>query len=119
MEEAGREDEAALCVRACRWHAASLRRALGCLEGSRDGQWLQTFAIITTDPNELTGEIHDRMPVILHPKDYDRWLYRGELEPPPMDLLRPYEAEAMRAWKADPRVGSVRNNEAGLCEEWR
>lgn len=42
-----------------------------------DGTWLQTFAVITTDPNALTAEVHDRMPVIVHPGDYDRWLERG------------------------------------------
>src|SRR6516165_7147552 len=31
------------------------------------GEWVRTFAIITTDANELVGEIHDRMPLILHP----------------------------------------------------
>ena len=59
-----------------------------------NGEWLQTFTIITTDPNEVTGEVHNRTPVILHAKDHDRWLTLG-LNQPPIDLLRPYEAEAM------------------------
>jgi hypothetical protein len=37
-------------------------------------EWIRTFAIITTDANELTAEIHDRMPLILAPSDYARWL---------------------------------------------
>lgn len=37
------------------------------------------------------------MPVILHPKDYDRWLSHGTADQPPVDLLRPYEADAMTA----------------------
>ena len=36
--------------------------------------WIRTFAIITTDANELVADIHDRMPVILAPIDYARWL---------------------------------------------
>lgn len=75
-----------------------------------NGEWLQTFAIITTAANELTGEAHDRMPVILHPKDYDRWLERGETERPPVDLLRPYEAEEMIATAVNQKVGNVKNN---------
>ena len=51
------------------------------------GAWLQSFSIITTDANELTSEVHSRMPVILHPKDYSRWLERDS-ERPPVDLLR-------------------------------
>jgi putative SOS response-associated peptidase YedK len=41
---------------------------------SPSGEWVRTFAIITTDSNELVGQIHDRMPVILHRADYERWL---------------------------------------------
>jgi putative SOS response-associated peptidase YedK len=80
--------------------------------------WLQSFTIITTDPNELTATIHNRMPVILKPSDYDRWLSRDETERPPVDLLRPYDAGEMTAHRVDPRVGSVKNNEPGLCQEW-
>ena len=36
--------------------------------------WLQTYTIITTDANELMAPVHNRMPVILRPQDYDRWL---------------------------------------------
>lgn len=71
---------------------------------------LQSFSIITTEPNELTAEVHTRMPVILHKGDYDRWLDRGETERPPVDLLRPYEADAMTATACNPLVGNVRNN---------
>jgi putative SOS response-associated peptidase YedK len=38
------------------------------------GEWIRTFAIITTDANELVAEIHDRMPLILAAVDYVRWL---------------------------------------------
>ena len=57
------------------------------------------------------------MPVILKPSEYDRWLTRDEAERPPVDLLRPYDAEEMTAYPVDPRVGNVRNNEPSLCEK--
>jgi len=82
-----------------------------------NGEWLQTFAIITTTANELTGQVHDRMPVILHPRDYDRWLKRGEAQQPPIDLLRPYEAEEMTAKEANPEVGSPKNNGPEILEK--
>ena len=75
-----------------------------------NGEWLQTFAVITTDANELTSKVHDQMPVTFHARDYDRWLERGEAEHLPIDLLRPYEAEEMRAEACNPAVGNVRNN---------
>jgi putative SOS response-associated peptidase YedK len=83
-----------------------------------DGGWLQSFAIITTDPNELTATVHNRMPVILKPSDYDRWLARDETDRPPTDLLRPYDADKMTTHPVDPRVGNVKNNEPGLCEAY-
>lgn len=55
------------------------------------------------------------MPVILHPKDYDRWLRRGEAQPP-IDLLRPYDAEEMTAAEANPKVGNPKNNGPEMLE---
>ena len=72
------------------------------------------FTIITTDPNEVMEPLHDRMPVIIEPKDYDRWLQPTEAEALPLDLLRPFPAEKMRAWKANSRVGNARNDDASL-----
>jgi putative SOS response-associated peptidase YedK len=84
-----------------------------------DGGLLQSFAIITTDPNELAATVHNRMPVILKPSDYDRWLMPDDPERPPVDLLRPYNAGEMRAYPVDPRVGNVRNNEPSLCDVYK
>jgi len=52
----------------------------------KTGQWEKTFAIITTDANVKMGEIHDRQPVILEPREYSEWL--NEDERPPIHLLR-------------------------------
>ena len=77
----------------------------------KDGHWLQSYAIVTTEANELMAQIpHPRMPVILHARDYDRWLDREEAERLPLDLLQPFEAEAMAMYKANPKVNNVRNN---------
>jgi putative SOS response-associated peptidase YedK len=74
---------------------------------------LETFTVITTDANELLEAMHDRMPVILEPKDYDRWLQPGDPARPPTDLLRAFPADQMIAWKVDRKVGNVRNDDAG------
>ena len=73
-------------------------------------QVLQTYTVLTTDPNELMEPIHNRMPVILAPKDYQRWLEPSEPTHLPTDLLRPYPAEEMKVWKVGSAVGNVRNN---------
>jgi putative SOS response-associated peptidase YedK len=49
-----------------------------------NGQWLQSCTIIATDANELIAPVHDRMPVILHPRDFDRWINREPTEQPPI-----------------------------------
>lgn len=82
-----------------------------------NGEWLLTYTIVTTDPNELMEPIHDRMPVIVAAKDYDRWLEPGDPARPPVDLLKPFPAEEMRAWKVGAAVGNVKNDSPELCEQ--
>ncbi|HEY8996817.1 MAG TPA: SOS response-associated peptidase [Edaphobacter sp.] len=81
------------------------------------GEWLQSFAIITVPPNELTATVHDRMPLIVAPEDYARWLDRTEGVPPPVDLLRTFPAEEMRVKKVKKDVGNARNNSPDLLDE--
>jgi putative SOS response-associated peptidase YedK len=77
---------------------------------------LESFAIVTTEANELTAPMHNRMPVILEPRDYQRWLGREDAGRPPVDLLRPFDAERMRTWRVDTAVGNVKNNSATLLD---
>ena len=88
-------------------------RAVGELEGPDFGQIDRTFAIITTDANGLVAEIHDRMPLILAPVDYSRWL--GD-EPDPRDLMRPFPAEPMRMWPISTRVNKPENDNSSIVE---
>jgi putative SOS response-associated peptidase YedK len=46
---------------------------------------LLTFTVITTYPNEVVQPMHDRMPVIIPAKDYDRWLQPGNPGRPPIE----------------------------------
>jgi putative SOS response-associated peptidase YedK len=61
--------------------------------------------------------LHNRMPVIVPERDYDRWLTPGDPARPPLHLLRPFPAEQMTAWKVDRKVGNVRNDTPELWEE--
>jgi putative SOS response-associated peptidase YedK len=56
------------------------------------------------------------MPVILPERDYDRWLQAGDPARPPVDLLKPYDAEQMTAWKLGGS-GNVKNDTPQLSEE--
>lgn len=74
--------------------------------------WLQSFAIITTTPNPLTAQVHNRMPVILHPRDWDEWLLREG--PAPAHLLQPFPAGEMSMAPVSKDVGNVRNDHPEL-----
>ena len=75
------------------------------------GEWVRTFAVLTTPANDLVRDIHDRMPVILRPEDYERWL--GP-DPDPNDLLRPFPAELMTMWPVSPRVNTPKNDDPDI-----
>lgn len=72
-----------------------------------DGSLVKTCTIITTEPNALLANIHNRMPVILPPEAYDTWLQPGELAADEaLPLLRPYDARHMQAVPVSTRVNS-------------
>ena len=73
------------------------------------GELVETCAIITTAPNDLMAQVHDRMPLILDPADYDAWL--SPRQPPPTELLRPYPPCEMRMHPVSPLVGSPSNDQ--------
>ena len=78
---------------------------------------IRTFAIITTQPNELCAELHNRMPVVLKPDVWPAWL--GEQPATVSDLkamLAPYPFDEMFCWPVNTRVGNVRNNDSSLIE---
>jgi putative SOS response-associated peptidase YedK len=64
-----------------------------------------TVAILTTEPNELTKTVHDRMPVILRPDDEATWLDPSVNDPDKLSMLiGPYPAERMAADPANPAL---------------
>jgi putative SOS response-associated peptidase YedK len=66
------------------------------------GETIKSFTIVTGAPNPLGEPIHDRMPVILEPRDYARWLGEEETSADDLhELLRPHPAEPMRLYPAD------------------
>ena len=79
-----------------------------------EGKWLHTFTILTTTPNSLLAEIHNRMPVILDEKDYAVWL--GEADGDAAALMTPCPVEWLKVWKVSARVGNVRNKDADLLD---
>ena len=65
---------------------------------AREPDALFTFTVLTTFPNEVSATVHDRMPLIVQPKDYARWLDRENADV--ADLLAPYPSEGMIAYRS-------------------
>lgn len=80
-----------------------------------DGSEFDTFVIITTDPNALVAGLSPSMPVMLDRSNYLRWLDTEARDP--LSLLRPFPADPMRTWPANPAVGNVRNQGPALIGE--
>lgn len=72
---------------------------------------LYTCTIITTTPNDITRDIHDRMPVILPAQEYDCWLDRDFSETKKLkSLLVPYDANLMEVHPVSSIVNSPKND---------
>jgi putative SOS response-associated peptidase YedK len=77
-------------------------------------EWERTFAIITVPSNELVGQIHDRMPAILEPNSYERWL---STEIDPHDLLIPYPSKPMTMWPISTKVNKPENDDPSILQQ--
>jgi putative SOS response-associated peptidase YedK len=82
-----------------------------------DGNALETCSILTTSPNELTAAVHDRMPAILLPQNYELWLDPGfedlrEIR----EMLQPFPAALMKSYPVSTRVNAVKNDDPQCAE---
>ena len=85
---------------------------------SPEGDTVHSCTILTTTPNELMSNIHDRMPVILKPNDEQKWL-NPELNT--LDELKkfliPLEDGYLEAYEVSDKVNSPKNNSPELIEK--
>jgi putative SOS response-associated peptidase YedK len=82
---------------------------------SPEGEIIDSCSILTTSSNKLIEPLHDRMPIILHPEEYQLWLDRemtdpGKLKP----LFQHYPADLMEMYPVSPLVNSPRNDTPDL-----
>jgi putative SOS response-associated peptidase YedK len=76
------------------------------------GEPLISYTIVTGPANALVAALHERMPVILDPADYERWLTADD----PLDVLRLFTVERLRAYPVSTRVNRPGNDDAALVE---
>lgn len=80
-----------------------------------DGSAVRSCTIITTEPNELMTMIHDRMPAILHTRDYAKWLDPTPQTPDQLlPLIKPFPAESMDAYIVSTMVNKPANDSPEL-----
>jgi putative SOS response-associated peptidase YedK len=73
---------------------------------------VKTCSILTTVPNSVTSAVHDRMPVVLSPDDYDIWLDPCSTDVQIVsELLKPYDPGSMRLYPVSMRVNSTANDD--------
>jgi putative SOS response-associated peptidase YedK len=77
------------------------------------GEWVITCAILTTEPNALLAPIHDRMPVIIRPEDYNAWTDPSTKVGDVGSMVAPFATGQMRAWEIsllvnDPKTDDVK-----------
>jgi putative SOS response-associated peptidase YedK len=76
------------------------------------GMAIETCSILTTTPNAVTAPVHDRMPVILDPDNYDLWLDPGTMDvSEASELLKPYDARQMRCYPISTRINHAANDD--------
>lgn len=78
---------------------------------NQDGETITSCTLLTTEANQFMSPIHNRMPVILQPKDYALWL-DPEIEKLDLlkSLLQPYSEEGMTCYAVDRKVNSPKND---------
>jgi putative SOS response-associated peptidase YedK len=81
----------------------------------KGAQPIESFTIITGEPNSLTAALHDRMPVILEPDHWDAWLTAKDTAAP-LTMLQPFPAQLMVAYPVSPKVGNVKNDTPDLVQ---
>ncbi len=78
---------------------------------------IESCALLTTEANELVAPLHDRMPVILSPESYDRWLDPSVTDPAAVRaLLAPLPPDRMIALPVSRRVNDPSADDASLLE---
>ena len=76
-----------------------------------------SYVIITTAPNKLLSQIHNRMPVILNRNDEDKWLDRSLSISKALNFLKPYPEKGMVGYSVSKQINNPGNNFPSLVKE--
>ncbi|ESS11026.1 MAG: hypothetical protein A07HR60_02171 [uncultured archaeon A07HR60] len=100
------------------WIPETTQTGLGAFTGdsgdANDDAAIDTYAVLTTDPNEPVEQLHHRMAVILEPEDEETWLHGSDEEA--LELLAPRPGDDMKTYPISTRVNSPANDEPSLID---
>ncbi|RLM57543.1 SOS response-associated peptidase [Halobellus sp. Atlit-31R] len=103
-----------------RWEPEHTQTGLGDFGGGSgagrddDADVVESFTIVTTEPNDVVADLHHRMAVVLDPEEEETWLH-GDVDETAR-LLDPYPADEWRAYPVSTRVNSPANDAPELIE---
>lgn len=83
----------------------------------KEGKEYNTYTIITTTPNKIVKQVHDRMPVILKKEQENTWLDPDIIEPEHLKpLLTAYPTEEMDSYIVSQSVNSPKNDNVDIIK---
>jgi putative SOS response-associated peptidase YedK len=84
----------------------------------QDNKAIETCSILTTKPNSRVADVHDRMPGMLRPEDYDLWLDPGITDSQRLvDYLKPFDSALMKKYPVSTRVNRPENDDQECARE--
>lgn len=80
---------------------------------SPEGEKIESCTVLTTEPNSLVADLHNRMPVIVAPDRYDMWLDPDVTDFTEIrDTLKPFDAKLMRRYPVSRKLNNSKNDDA-------
>ncbi|QLG49113.1 SOS response-associated peptidase [Natrinema halophilum] len=99
-----------------RWEPETTQTGLDAFGGGIDDEIeaepLETYTILTTEPNDLVSDLHNRMAVIVDPGDEERWLSAAD----PQELFEPYPADGMCTAPVSMAVNNPSTDDPSILE---
>jgi putative SOS response-associated peptidase YedK len=98
----------------------SAQQSAGLWDRWRDqnNEAIETCTVLTTKPNSLLADVHDRMPVMLRPEHYDLWLDPGITDSNRVvDCLQPFDSTLMKKYPVSTRVNRPENDDPECAQE--
>jgi putative SOS response-associated peptidase YedK len=84
----------------------------------RAGEVIETCSVLTTRPNAVVADVHDRLPAVLKPEDYDLWFDPGMRDAAGVTVgLKPFDPSLMKKYPVSTQVNRAENDDQECARE--